>query len=442
MKKLIKCLAVLSLTLFSTVNVFAEETNIASYRVTVENGEATVVEEELFSEVDNSDLFVDVIKEEQGVRTTIYSGTLSGYDNGQWIHMDFSTIQFAVIFDWNESENNVFNEVIYIIPQNNDVSDELFDDGIEEQPITDDDFFDDNMETAENIIDALEEENEPVDLTDDEVTTFVNGEVNVITQLKKRGSTLCISYDMLNLTAKVEPVRVVSAIYRMGKLENMVMGVSKIQSFGGWHPTLEINLPNDLSGVTVKCMVWNEYSMQPYCPAVEITTGINNVENTIETNQTETVNIGERFLFAPKYNGIYSFSQSGLFNIFKNPFGIQNQITNNTPLVYPNTYCIEALSDDIEITNVEGYNTVRPNIMTGFRRFSVVEGNVTYFSDWSKGGIICKEVDGEEFVVCNDKASWLEIGGDYLYYKNLLDNGKVYKVLKTADNIPTGSLAQ
>ena len=113
MKKWVKYIIALSLVLINTGNVLAEEQRATSYKVTVENGETTVTVDETFSNVDNSNLMVDVIKNIQGKSETIYSGILSGYDNGAWVHMDFSDVQYAVIFDWEQPDDGE----IYIIPK-------------------------------------------------------------------------------------------------------------------------------------------------------------------------------------------------------------------------------------------------------------------------------------------------------------------------------------
>ncbi len=76
-----------------------------------------IAEETVTSNIDNSDLIVKVVKTKDGVETTIYEGTLLGYDNGRWINTDFTNIDFLVIFEW-ESEND---EAIYIIPTENKI---------------------------------------------------------------------------------------------------------------------------------------------------------------------------------------------------------------------------------------------------------------------------------------------------------------------------------
>ncbi|MEE1050275.1 MAG: hypothetical protein U0M60_22965, partial [Clostridia bacterium] len=62
------------------------------------------------NEIDNSELNVRVIKQIDGEQTLIFTGKLKDYDNGAWIHMDFSDIQFATIF----TRDDINNEAVYI----------------------------------------------------------------------------------------------------------------------------------------------------------------------------------------------------------------------------------------------------------------------------------------------------------------------------------------
>lgn len=67
--------------------------------------------------IDNSELNVRVVKQIDGEQTTIFKGKLKDYDNGAWIHMDFSDTQFAAIFIWDD----ISDEMVYIIPASAEV---------------------------------------------------------------------------------------------------------------------------------------------------------------------------------------------------------------------------------------------------------------------------------------------------------------------------------
>ena len=111
MNKLKRFIAFAAAVCMFTVTAYAETKNV-TYKVTVENENVSVVEDSLTSDTDYSDLYVNVIKDTNGEQSTIYSGALGGYADGAFSNVDFSEINFMVVFDWNTMED----EAIYIIP--------------------------------------------------------------------------------------------------------------------------------------------------------------------------------------------------------------------------------------------------------------------------------------------------------------------------------------
>ena len=107
-----KIIAMFTALLMLSTITFAEETRNVSFKATIEDGNVSVVETELTSDVDNSNLQVEVIKQIGEETTVIYTGNLGGYAGGIWNTVDFSEIEFLVIFDWNTMEE----EAIYIRP--------------------------------------------------------------------------------------------------------------------------------------------------------------------------------------------------------------------------------------------------------------------------------------------------------------------------------------
>lgn len=114
MSKLKKIMVLAAAFCMFSVNVYPETKDI-SYKATVDVENISVVEHSLTSDTDYSDLYVNVIKDTNGQRTTIYRGLLGGYDDGAFADVDFSEINFLVVFDWNTMED----EAIYIIPSTN-----------------------------------------------------------------------------------------------------------------------------------------------------------------------------------------------------------------------------------------------------------------------------------------------------------------------------------
>lgn len=112
MKKLKRItMAILAVYMLSAA-AFAEETHTAQFKSDVDNKQNVAVTESSFiSEKDNLDLNVNVVKYSGGSKSLIYSGALGGFDNGAWSNMDFSEIQCAVIFNWDNA-----NEYYCITP--------------------------------------------------------------------------------------------------------------------------------------------------------------------------------------------------------------------------------------------------------------------------------------------------------------------------------------
>ena len=112
MKKLKRITTAILAVYILSAAAFAEETHTAQFKVNVDNKQnVTVTESSFISEKDNSDLNVNVVKYSGGNKSLIYSGALGGYDNGAWSNMDFSEIQCAVIFNWDNA-----NEYYCITP--------------------------------------------------------------------------------------------------------------------------------------------------------------------------------------------------------------------------------------------------------------------------------------------------------------------------------------
>ena len=91
-----------------SVSVFAEESHFNS-------NSKWNIEKKLVSDIDNSDLYVKVIKRNGTKTSTIFTGKLIDYDNGSWINVDFSDIDFLALFVWEHMEDGA----IYIIPLEN-----------------------------------------------------------------------------------------------------------------------------------------------------------------------------------------------------------------------------------------------------------------------------------------------------------------------------------
>ena len=94
-----------------TITAFAEETT-ATQNITTKDD----LIDNINSDTDSSEIEVRVVKQKGDDQITIFTGKLKDYDNGKWISIDFSDIQFFVLLDWDSMES----EAIYIVPLTND----------------------------------------------------------------------------------------------------------------------------------------------------------------------------------------------------------------------------------------------------------------------------------------------------------------------------------
>lgn len=235
--KLIKRMTSLILVmLLFGVNVFAEETTTASFKATIDGENVSVVETELESDVDNSNLIVKVTKVTNDVETIIYEGKLGEYDNGIWAFTDFSEIDFLVIFDWNSMED----EAIYIVPvtatadSTSDVS---------------------SVTTTTNTLNATS------DATAEQTTTTSTTELIEydITYSIVSGDSLNmdIDYNVYNGNTEADTVSLIAVLYENGKMSNIKTQDLSVNSLETATNSILLPLPNNREDYTVKLMVWD-----------------------------------------------------------------------------------------------------------------------------------------------------------------------------------------
>ena len=94
MRFLKRTISILTVLLLLSNITYAEETKTLSFLATKDGENISVVESDITSEVDNSELIVKVVKYVNDEEIVIYQGPLGEYDNGLWSFTDFSKIQF------------------------------------------------------------------------------------------------------------------------------------------------------------------------------------------------------------------------------------------------------------------------------------------------------------------------------------------------------------
>ena len=284
-------------------NAELQETGTVSFIVNNTGDAPTITQTNLNGEIDNSNLNVEVIKVVGESQTTIYTGALSGYDDGNWVFVDFSKIGFLVLFEWDSMED----EAIYIIPIEETV------DNIQ-SGITDN--IDTDISSITKITNTLEEETDEVyPLTGISNLSGSTDELQVETSFTQIGQTLRASYSLKNKNGNSMNVKAIAASYLNGKLLQIVTNTRTMYGFGDWNPTLEIPMPEDSNGFSVKLMVWNSDTLSPYCGVVELTDTPPIGNNEMFANTPIPAVSGSTYVFRPKKNGIYTFSETGNISI-------------------------------------------------------------------------------------------------------------------------------
>ena len=229
------------------------ETDTLTYKAKMENGEVTVEEKNLIGEIDNSNLEVNVIKQQGETRTTIFTGKLKDYDNGRWINLDFSEIQFALIFDWDTMEN----EAIYIVPITESSSKSDTDIKIDS---------DANKTVYQN-----------------SVARTTSGDIKAdISLLYDNSYSECVLNAGEDLTAEVKvenlnsesaaDVSVMLALYdEHSKLIGIKMDSKSIAASGTDTIKPTITVPSDNTAASAKVMIWGSSNMMPYTNAITLT---------------------------------------------------------------------------------------------------------------------------------------------------------------------------
>ncbi|SHE27831.1 MULTISPECIES: DUF5050 domain-containing protein [Caloramator] len=82
----------------------------------------------------------------------------------------------------------------------------------------------------------------------------------------------------------------------------------------------------------------------------------------------------------------------------------------------------------VENDSIEMYTNLKGNISNG--GFVATDGDFIYYSNTADGGKIYKKsIDGDvDYPICNDNAKYINIVNDFIYYSNMADGGKIYRI--------------
>ena len=199
----------------------------------------------LIETTEDSSQLVNVIRVVNGTETVIYTGSLSGYDNGNWSDIDFDTTQFAISFDWDSEAD----EYLYIVPAENtdEVSSSI-----------------NNIATTDT--NALTSVNTGFDTN----IAFWNKD-GYCEYINEAYSSISVDVNIKNNSGSTENIQPYFALYENGKLIEAKMGNLQALSNGGEMSLTESFYINKEKAdeYTVRVFNWNS-GLKPLSEAVSI----------------------------------------------------------------------------------------------------------------------------------------------------------------------------
>lgn len=300
MKKIHRILEMLIIFSLLSVNALAEKVEIEAYKADIKNSQITVTEYEPPNNIDNSNLYVKVVKRSGEKEKLIYEGPLSGYENGAFIHFDFSANQFIVMLEWGSEEN----EATYIIPikDNSKINTQDIKETTEigkkqvvessgKQNITQNEgsrLLEEPNSLSNNNESNLIYNNE-FSINDVELKDSNNVRVNALSN-----ATLLTNITIIKNIDEELPANIFAALYSDNKLENLTMLSVNEEQTSDTYATYNLNMPifNVSENSMLKILVWDGSIIKPYAMPLSIFAGYSiDVSTTINQSYAFPVNV-------------------------------------------------------------------------------------------------------------------------------------------------------
>lgn len=257
-----RTMALITVLLLLSSSTYAEETKTLSFLATTDGENISVIESDITSEVDNSNINVKVVKYVNDVEQIIYQGPLGGYDNGVWNFTDFSKIQFMVIFNWEEPDDGG----IYIVPINKTVVNEV------------------QSAVVESDLDGKKEELVQATLLNSEIIQpslniverfyINNSEItnNFTSQSIKGNDTLFARYTITNSGIQTQSVQLILCVYSPeGRLVDMAVISDTVASNETIDIEKSLTVASNVSACYSKVFLWDGLnSLRPLHDTLQI----------------------------------------------------------------------------------------------------------------------------------------------------------------------------
>ena len=342
MRKINKFISLLLILCMMPLTVFAEDTYTPEE---TEQSESVTVNNAIY-DIDNSELNVKVVHNSKDGKEIIFTGKLKDYENGKWIHLDFSQVQFWAIFQW-EGQSD---ESRYIIPIENEFENG---DTIEPPEETDDLLSANSSVNAESSIKC-------------DVNLMYDGAYSERVMIKNK---------QLNVPVKItntagNPKSVICFLAEYGEKGELLDSVSSSSFTVEAGKTVETNIIKTFSqqAKTARIFIWDNETMQPATGAI-----------TLDENESD--------YYADKLD------DAGFYDINYQIKGKINTVNDVDYIKFipetSGTYTIKCISaTDIQTSLYrENYGSVKTNFTSG--RCWLYEGKVYYMkTDGSTGEYI------------------------------------------------------
>lgn len=319
MRKINRFISLLLILCMMPLTVFAEDTYTPEE---TEKNESVMVNNAIY-DIDNSELDVRVVHNSKDGEETIFTGKLKDYENGKWIHLDFSQVQFWAIFQW-EGQSD---ESRYIIPIENEFENE---DTIESPEETDDLLSANSSVNAESSIKC-------------DVNLMYDGAYSERVMIKNK---------QFNVPVKItntagNPKSVICFLAEYGEKGELLDSVSSSSFTVEAGKTVETNIIKTFSqqAKTARIFVWDNETMQPATGAITLDenesdyyadklddAGFYDINYQIK-GKINTANDVDYIKFIPETSGIYTIkciSTSDIHtSVYKENYGsIETNFTN------------------------------------------------------------------------------------------------------------------
>lgn len=421
-----KIITIFMVLLMFTINASAEGSKDITFKVQADGENIAVTEDEITSDIDNSDLQVKAVRYINNQETVIYSGALGEYDNGAWIHTDFSEIEFLVILDWETPEN----EAIYVIPI--DYYESMESASLMTQP----------MENGKTLVYQASMITTTVDNAEIDVSLLYNNSYSESVLLPGEELTAEFNVNNNRLEDEISLSTIIALYDSAGRLldmntESLTIDANSNDAFNN-----SIVVPAESSVNTAKIMVWESMnSLKPYAEPVILTlTGNDFFGDDYTVSQSingknkaggkiNGINDTDVFSFVPQNDGLYYFESFSDIDTYASLYNGSNL---TTPIVSDDNSGVE---NNFRLTATLNANTTYYLYMNGRAEgsytvnygysigniFGTVNPVKFYDDDTEFNSIVEATVDlktyySEEFVATMHLKDWSESDSEYASY--------------------------